>query len=184
MMEFQSTFIKDLFVVHTNVQKDSRGYFYRAYCKEDSSRYLLDTSFVQTNISHNYLRGTIRGLHMQVPPCAEVKFIRCVRGKIFDVAVDLRKNSTSFLTYFAIELSEENGLGLWIPEGFAHGFQVLEDQSTLLYQHSASYNNDCEFSISYLEPRIGIIWPESLTEISDKDREVSFLKETFEGIEI
>ncbi|MEO6189147.1 MAG: dTDP-4-dehydrorhamnose 3,5-epimerase family protein, partial [Saprospiraceae bacterium] len=129
-------------------------------------------------------RGTIRGMHMQLDPHSEIKLIRCLKGSVYDVAIDMRKNSMTFLQYFGVELSESNALSMLIPKGFAHGFQTLEDNSMMLYQHSNTYNSNSEFSVSFLEPRINIKWPLDVRSISEKDFNLQYLDNSFEGIEI
>ncbi len=180
----QDTPLKDLKIIETTMVKDLRGNFIRSYCKQDYDDHGLKVDFVQTNISMNNSKGTIRGMHMQLGEFAEIKLVRCLQGKVLDVVIDLRKNSPDFLKYYSIELSEDNGQALWIPKGFAHGFQTLTDRSTLLYQHSAYYNSDAEFRVSYMEPRVSIIWPLMVTNISDKDLNVKFLDKTWEGVDV
>ncbi|MEP7195887.1 MAG: dTDP-4-dehydrorhamnose 3,5-epimerase [Saprospiraceae bacterium] len=183
-MELIGTYIENLFIIQTDIYSDSRGAFYRTYCKSEFEKMEVHDSFIQSNISHNIKKGQVRGMHMQIPPYAESKIVRCVRGKIFDVAVDLRKGSSTFLRYYGIELTAENGLALIIPEGFAHGFQVLEEESTMLYMHSVEYKPEYEFSISCQDPKIGIVWPFEVIGLSEKDHSVKFLDDGFEGIEL
>ncbi|MEO6691136.1 MAG: dTDP-4-dehydrorhamnose 3,5-epimerase, partial [Saprospiraceae bacterium] len=158
-MNIRKTKIEDLLILETNVISDLRGYFYRAYSKESMSEIGIMDEFIQTNISYNFSKGTIRGMHMQLSPHSEIKLIRCIKGSVYDVVIDMRKNSVTFLQYFGVELSESNALSMLIPKGFAHGFQTLEDNSIMLYQHSSIYNSNSEFSVSFLEPRINIKWP-------------------------
>ncbi|NOT36015.1 MAG: dTDP-4-dehydrorhamnose 3,5-epimerase [Saprospiraceae bacterium] len=174
-MELTKTYISGLFVVDTKIVSDERGYFYRAW---ESNSLLIDDEeikFVQYNISHNHTKGTVRGMHMQLSPFGEIKLVRCIKGKVYDVAVDLRVDSATFMKFFGIELSEDNGKALLIPEGCAHGFQTMENETTLLYMHSNMYDSSSEFSISYKEPKVNIQWPLEITQISDKDRSVLLL---------
>lgn len=180
-MELISTHIHGLYVIETNRVSDDRGYFYRAW---DKNLIIEDRQidFVHYNVSHNNNKGTIRGMHLQLYPNAEIKLVRCIRGSICDVAIDLRKDSETFLQHFSIELNDTNGKALLIPEGCAHGFQTLKDDSTLLYMHSKTYNSSSEYSVSWCEPRVNISWPLELSMISDKDRNVKFLERNFTGI--
>lgn len=181
-MKLNPTIIKGVFIVNTTIHEDERGYFYRAW---DSNTINLDGEklvFTQFNMSFNRNKGVIRGMHMQIEPFAETKLVRCVSGKVLDVVIDCRKNSETFLQYYAIELSENNAQALLIPEGVAHGFQVLEENSRLLYMHTREYSPEHEFSINCQDPRIGIKWPMKISLISKKDQEVPILTNNFDGV--
>lgn len=122
-------------------------------------------------------------MHYQLPPYSEIKLIRCIRGKVFDVIIDIREGSPTFLEHFSVELSEENKFSLYIPEGFAHGFQTLEDNSQLIYHHTSFYQPGFEGGIHYSDPSVGIVWPLQVTRISDKDSNYEFLN-NFNGIKL
>jgi dTDP-4-dehydrorhamnose 3,5-epimerase len=183
-MKFLATEINGLYTIELEPFQDERGSFSRIFCRHEFVRANLKGDFVQTNHSVTKYRGTIRGLHYQLPPDMEIKVIRCVRGAIFDVAVDLRKNSPTFMSYFGVELSEVNNQMIYIPQGFAHGFQTLEDHSVLIYQHSSYYRPGSERGLKYNDPSIGIPWPIMVSTISEKDQNYIFLNDSFEGIDI
>ena len=134
------------------------------------------------NHSVSYKKGTLRGMHFQVQPFSEIKMVRCIAGIVFDVIVDLRKGSSTFLQWFGAELSAENKTMIYIPEGFAHGFQCLSENCELLYHHTAIYNLEAEAGIKYNDPKINIEWPLPVTVISDRDNSHPFLNEDFKGI--
>ena len=180
--KFNKTNISELVFAELNFFKDQRGYLKRLYCNKEFSKILGNKSISQINHSFTKKKGSVRGLHYQIKPYCEKKIIYCVRGKIFDVAVDLRKNSPTFLNYFSIVLSEKNNKMIVIPEGFAHGFQTLEDNSEMIYLHSKPFNTNSERGINFLDPSIKIKWPLSLSKISEKDKGHSFLKLDFKGI--
>jgi len=148
---------------------DSRGYFARAWCKREFSDMGLTPDFVQKNMSRTEQRGTIRGLHYQLPPHSEAKFVRCIRGVIYDVIVDLRPDSPTFHNWVGIELSAEVGNAVYLPEGVAHGMQTLTDDVELLYRVTAYYEPDSERGFRYDDPTFGIAWPLPAALVSDKD---------------
>lgn len=182
-MNFVATDITGLFVIDLEPFEDHRGHFSRIFCQKEFQEAGLVSEFVQVNHSTTFRKGTIRGLHYQIPPFSEVKVIRCVRGSVIDIVVDIRKSSPTFLRYFAVELSETNNRMIYIPEGFAHGFQTLQDHSSLIYQHSNFYQPNSERGIRYDEPRLGISWPLEVTDISEKDHRQGVLPLDFIGIE-
>lgn len=167
--DLRETDFEGLFVLDGILSLDSRGSFSRKYCKNEFDKLGLETNWVQINFSSNTQTGTMRGLHYQTSPFQESKLVMCVTGKIFDVAVDLRPNSQTFRKYFSIELSSENPISLLIPEGFAHGYQTLQNDSSVLYLTSNFYSVQHEKGIRYDDPNIGIIWPQKVEIISDKD---------------
>lgn len=170
-MEFVKTLFDGLFVIKTNVSKDNRGYFMRSYCKNEFKSAGINCDFMQENISFNAKINTVRGMHFQKEPYAEDKLVRCISGGIFDVVVDIRQNSPTFLKWFGIELTEENATALFIPKGFAHGFQTLQDNSAIYYCISQEYNQQSTDGILYNDKKINIKWKniDSKMIISDKD---------------
>ena len=178
--EFISTDIPDVILVKPKVFSDKRGFFMETYKKSDFESAGIDTDFVQDNHSKS-VKGVLRGLHYQKEPFAQGKLVRCIRGRIFDVAVDIRKGSPTFRKWVGYELSEENRLMLWIPKGFAHGFLTLSDEAEVIYKVSGGeYNPDYDAGIRWDDPDIGINWPVKLVEevlLSEKDRNLPFLKD-------
>ena len=178
--EFVKTEIPDIILVKPRVFTDCRGFFMETYKKSDFKLAGIDTDFVQDNHSKS-IKGVLRGLHYQKEPFAQGKLVRCIRGKIFDVAVDIRKGSPTFGKWVGYELSEENRLMLWIPKGFAHGFLTLSEEAEVVYKVSGGeYNPDYDAGIRWDDPDIGIDWPvESVEEVllSEKDRNLPFLKD-------
>jgi dTDP-4-dehydrorhamnose 3,5-epimerase len=169
-------------VVETKPLQDERGKFSRIFCDEELQELLAGKTIKQINLSTTVKVGSVRGLHYQKQPCAEIKIVRCLKGKVFDVAVDLRHDSPSFLHWFGIQLSANNNRALVIPEGCAHGFQVLEPNSELLYLHTAPYSPSYEAAIRFDDPAISIVWPLTPTEISQRDRSHPYLKKGHEGL--
>jgi len=161
---------------------DERGYFSRIFCQKEMAEIKENLVIAQINNSYTKKKGTIRGMHFQYPPHAEIKIVRCVKGKIFDVAVDLRKNSPTFLQWHGEILSEDNQKMFVIPEGFAHGFQTLEDDCEIIYFNTTFYSKESESAIRYNDPKIGIKWLEKVTVLSEKDANHPYLDESFEGI--
>ena len=174
--EFIKTEIPEVVIVKPKVFGDERGFFMETYKKSDFERAGIDTDFVQDNHSKS-IKGVLRGLHFQVQPKAQGKLVRCIRGKIFDVAVDIRKGSPTFGKWVGVELSEENKLMLWIPKGFAHGFLTLSEEAEIIYKVSGSeYSPVHDRSIRWNDPDIGISWPlEGEPILSEKDRTAPFL---------
>lgn len=163
---------------------DQRGWLQRFYCVEEFHAMGLQKPIVQINMTSTKYAGTVRGLHFQYPPAAETKVISCLRGRVFDVAVDLRRGSPTFLQWHAEILSPEAMNSLLIPEGFAHGFQTLTDECEMLYFHTAMYRVDCESGLSAMDPRIAIDWPNPIASLSDRDRAHALLTSEFVGIEL
>ena len=180
-MKITSTSIEGVHVVETTPIKDSRGDFARWFCAKELAPLLRDRSIVQVNHSTTMNIGAIRGMHFQKAPHLEMKFVRCIKGKILDVALDLRAGSKTLLKYHAVELTPENGLMLAVPERCAHGFQVLEPGSELLYLHTAFYEPSFEGGVRYDDPAINIKWPLPPADISDRDKTHSLLND-FKGI--
>lgn len=170
-MIFTQLELDGAFVVDLELREDERGFFARTWSHEVFGTRGLNPAIVQCNLSFNHRRGTLRGLHFQQEPHAEVKLIRCTRGAIFDVIVDLRPDSATYTRWVGIELSAENRRALYVPEGFAHGYQTLEDATETQYQVSAAYAPDAEGGVRWDDPAFRIEWPPAETVIiSEKDR--------------
>jgi len=180
---YHPTSLSGLTVIERTRLEDSRGFLSRFFCQETMAT--LDMKPIQ-QINHTLTRkaGAIRGMHFQHPPAAEIKIVSCLKGRILDVAVDLRADSPTFLQWFSTELSAENQHSLFIPEGFAHGFQTLSDDCELLYLHSASYSPQHEAALNPLDPRLAIAWPLAVTEISARDQAHPMLDSGFKGIKL
>ena len=169
-MEFIETNLKGAFVVRIKKIEDERGYFARAWCREEFLQHGLIPQMVQLNVGSSHRRGTVRGLHYQLAPHAEAKFIRCTRGAIYDVIVDLREGSPTVGRWYGIELTPDNGLMLYGPEGFAHGYQTLQDDTEMYYMTSALFAPAAARGVRYNDPAFGITWPLSISFISAADR--------------
>lgn len=178
------TSLDGLKLIRRKPMGDERGYLERLFCSDELVHLISNKNILQVNRTLTNRRGTVRGLHFQYPPYAEVKFVSCLRGQVFDVAVDLRQNSPTFLRWYAETLTAENGKTLLIPEGFAHGFQTLSEDAELLYFHTAAYQPDAEGALNVQDPTLAIRWPEELTEISDRDATHPLLSEEFTGIAV
>jgi dTDP-4-dehydrorhamnose 3,5-epimerase len=174
--------IADLVVAESRALKDQRGAFARLFCEQELSSVLGRRKIVQINHSCTEAVGAVRGLHFQHAPHAEMKLVRCLKGKVWDVAVDLRPQSPSYKLWYAQELSPQNGHMMVIPEGFAHGFQVLEAGSELLYLHTAFYKPGSEGGARHDDPALGINWPLPVTDISARDSSHAYIDTTFRGI--
>ena len=161
---------------------DSRGYFERLFCGEELGLILSGQSIVQVNHTYTTQRGTVRGLHFQHPPHTETKFVSCLRGEVFDVVVDLRQKSSTFLHWHAEILSADNHKTLVIPEGCAHGFQTLTDDCEMFYLHTADYKAEAESGLNVLDPRLAIAWPLAVDGLSPRDKGHAMLDDGFQGI--
>jgi dTDP-4-dehydrorhamnose 3,5-epimerase len=168
-MLFNETSLPDAFVVDLEPHRDERGYLARAYCADEFAAHGLPATFVQANLSYNEHAGTVRGLHYQLPPATETKLVRCVRGALYDVIVDLRPQSPTYLQWLGVELTEANGRAVVVPDLFAHGFQALEPHTVAYYQASRFYTPDAERGLRPDDPAIGIDWPLAIGPVSDKD---------------
>src|SRR5262245_29845750 len=169
-MRFTSTPLAGAFVVDIEPRGDDRGFFARAFCMREFEEHGLDARVAQTNMSTNVQAGTIRGLHYQISPALESKFMRCIRGAIFDVIVDMRRDSLTYLQWFGIELTADANNALFVPKMFAHGYQALTGNCAVLYNASDFYTPHLERGIRYDDPAIGIRWPIPVTDVSTKDR--------------
>jgi dTDP-4-dehydrorhamnose 3,5-epimerase len=176
-MIFTETRLSGAFIVDLEPRSDARGFFARAFCQHEFEAHGLKPVIAQANISFNYRKGTVRGLHFQHPPHAETKFVRCSRGAIVDVIVDLRPESPTYLQHVAVELTAENRRGLYVPERFAHGYQVLEDNTETTYQVGEFYTPAAESGLRYNDPRLAIVWPLPVSDVSDKDQQWPLLEE-------
>jgi dTDP-4-dehydrorhamnose 3,5-epimerase len=183
-MNFQPTPIQGLWEITTEPRGDARGSLTRLYCADEFEEITPGLRFVQVNHSITALRGTLRGMHFQRAPALEAKLIRCLRGSVFDVIVDVRENSPTFSRWHAVELTEANQRQVLIPPGCAHGFQTLVDDSQLLYQHSAAYAPYCEVGLAFDDAHVGIHWPLPITEVSARDRSFKRIGSGFEGVRI
>ena len=181
-MKFKQTALDGAYVVTLEPFLDSRGMFVRLFCKDELKAIGHNNEIVQINHSLTKTKGSVRGMHYQLPPHAEIKMVRCIRGSVFDVLVDLRKGSPTFLKWHGEVISAENMKMMYIPEGFAHGFQTLEDDSELIYLHTAYYNSENERSVNCLDPLIKIKWPTDIKERSEKDKSVLMIDKKFRGV--
>lgn len=181
--DFYETPITDLYRVDRKPICDSRGFLCRFFCAEEFRKIGFTHTISQINQTLTKKKGAVRGLHFQYPPNTEVKIVTCIKGKVFDVAVDVRRNSPTFLRWYGVELSEENSSSLYIPEGFAHGFQTLTEDCELIYLHSTPYRPDSEGALNVLDSRLSIDWPLKITEMSERDRSHSLIVE-FKGVEM
>lgn len=168
-MIFTETKLGGAFVIDPEFREDERGFFARTFCQHEFAAHGLKVDVAQANLSFNHRAGTLRGLHFQRPPAAETKLVRCTRGAIVDVIVDLRPGSPTYLQHVAVELSEDNRRALYVPELFAHGYQTLTDGAEVTYQVGEFYTPGAEGGLRYDDPRLGIAWPLPVTVISDKD---------------
>ena len=182
-LSLNKTNFAGLFVSDCKPFSDCRGEFFRCFCGDELAVAIGNRTIKQINHSRTLTVGAVRGLHFQFPPYAEMKLVRCLQGCVADVAVDLRRGSSTFLEWHLEELSAKNGRMMIIPEGFAHGFQVLEPNSKLLYLHTASYTPSSESAIRFDDPSLSIIWPLPITEVSDRDNNHALLSESFLGID-
>jgi len=169
-MIFEETELPGSFLIHLQRKEDQRGFFARSWCRKEFEDHGLVGRLAQCNISFNREKGTLRGMHIQVRPCAEAKLVRCTRGSIYDVMIDLRKDSPTFRRYFGTTLTAENREMVYIPEGFAHGFLTLEDDTEIFYQMSEFYAPEYARGVRWDDPAFGILWPETMRIISERDR--------------
>jgi dTDP-4-dehydrorhamnose 3,5-epimerase len=169
-MTFTETKLAGAFLIDLDRKEDVRGYFARVFCVDEFSAKGLNPQVAQSSISFNRSRGTLRGMHWQAAPKAEAKLIRCTRGAIFDVIVDLRPKSPTRLTHITATLSEDNGRMLYIPEGFAHGFQTLADDTEVFYQMNEFFAPECGHGARWNDPAFKIAWPLADPILNDRDR--------------
>lgn len=170
-MIFTETKLKGAFIIDIERHEDSRGFFARAFCQKELQEHGLNPVIAQANVAYNHRRGTMRGMHFQFPPAAETKFVRCTRGAILDIIIDLRPESPTYLQHVAVELTEDNHRGLYVPERFAHGYQVLADKTETSYQVGEFYAPGAESGLLYNEIRLALKWPLPVSVISVKDQQ-------------
>lgn len=168
-MIFTPTPLAGAFVITPDLIEDERGFFARTFCRREFEEHGLNPELVQCNISFNKKKGAVRGMHYQVPPHAEVKLVRCTAGAVCDVIIDLRHGTPTFKQWFAVELSAENHRQLYVPEGFAHGYQTLTNNAEVAYQVSGFYSPQSERGVRWNDPSFGIAWPLPVATISAKD---------------
>ena len=169
-MIFTETKLKGAFIIDLERREDTRGFFARAFCQNEFKAHGLKPVIAQANIAFNLKKGTLRGMHFQFPPAAETKLVRCTRGAILDIIVDLRPESATFLQSAIVELNEENQRALYVPERFAHGYQTLRDDTDTSYQVGEFYTPAAEAGLMYNDPRLGLEWPLPAAVISEKDQ--------------
>ena len=169
-MKFTETKINGVFLIEIEKIEDDRGFFARTLDKQEFQKHKLTENFVQCSLSYNKKKGTLRGMHFQIPPYGETKIVSCIQGKIFDVIIDLRKNSSTFKQWESVELNSENHKMLYIPKGIAHGFQTLEDNTEIYYQMSEYHKSEYYQGVRYDDPNFGIKWPLPISAISVNDK--------------
>jgi dTDP-4-dehydrorhamnose 3,5-epimerase len=180
--DFIPTPLAGLMLVQRKAMEDHRGFLSRFYCVEEFGGAGFGKHIAQMNHSFTRKKGAVRGLHFQYPPHAETKLVSCLRGKIFDMAVDLRHDSPTFLQWHGEILSAENRKSLLIPEGYAHGFQTLAEDCELIYLHTAAYYPEAEGALNVADPRLNIAWPLPIDDLSERDRNHPFVSSDFQGI--
>lgn len=183
-MNFLPLALTGAFEITLTPFSDERGWFARTWCKKEFDKTPFKGEWVQMNHSFTARAGSIRGMHFQHPPYSEVKLVRCIAGAVFDVIIDLRAGSPTFLKWVAVELSAHNKKMLLIPEGFAHGFQTLQPDTELVYCHSNYYTPGGEAGIRYNDPLLNIQWPLAVTSVSSKDEQHPLLTDNYKGIKI
>jgi dTDP-4-dehydrorhamnose 3,5-epimerase len=176
-MIFTETKLKGAFIIDLERREDSRGYFARAFCQKEFAAHGLKPIIAQANLAYNHKKGTLRGMHFQFPPAAETKLVRCTRGAIIDIIVDLRPESPTYLQHVAVELNETNSRALYVPERFAHGYQVLQDSTETSYQVGEFYAPNAESGLLHNDPRLDLKWPLPVAVISEKDQKFGLLSQ-------
>jgi dTDP-4-dehydrorhamnose 3,5-epimerase len=176
-MKFTETKLRGAFTIDLERRGDERGFFARTFCQREMEAHGLKPVIAQANLAFNATKGTLRGMHFQFPPAAESKLVRCPRGGILDIIVDLRPESPTYLQHVAVELNEDNLRALYVPERFAHGYQCLADRTETTYQVGEFYAPDLEGGLMYNDPRLGLAWPLPVTSVSPKDMQWKSLDE-------
>src|ERR1051325_1469726 len=175
-MLFTETKLKGAFILDLERREDNRGFFARAFCQKEFQAHGLKPTIAQANVAFNLKKGTVRGMHFQFPPAAETKLVRCTRGAILDIIVDLRPESPTYLQHISADLNEDNHRALYVPERFAHGYQVLVDKTETSYQVGQFYSPPHERALPYNDPRLALNWPLPVTVVSDKDKVAPLLE--------
>jgi dTDP-4-dehydrorhamnose 3,5-epimerase len=181
-MIFSPSPLQGSYIIDVQPFQDERGWFSRFYCKDEFQKIGHQKEWVQLNHSVTYKKGTIRGMHFQKAPYYEIKMVKCIAGSVYDVIIDLRRGSSTFLQWFGVYLSAANKKMLYIPEGFAHGFQCLSDDCELIYHHTEFYTPGAEAGVRYDDPMIAIDWPLEVSILSPRDNEHPYLDKNFKGI--
>lgn len=181
-MIFTETKLKGAFIIDLERREDSRGFFARAFCQNEFAAHGLMTVIPQANLAFNLRSGTVRGMHFQYPPAAESKLVRCTRGAIVDIIVDLRPESPTYLQHISVELDEDNHRAIYVPERFAHGYQALRDNTETSYQVGEFYTPSAESGLLYNDPKLNLTWPLPVSVISDKDKVFKPLAECEEEV--
>jgi dTDP-4-dehydrorhamnose 3,5-epimerase len=179
---FTETRLKGAFIIDLDRKTDERGFFARAFCQNEFRDHGLNPVIAQANLASNARKGTVRGMHFQYPPAPESKLVRCTRGAILDVIVDLRPESPTYLEHISVELNEDNMTALYVPERFAHGYQVLRDNTDMTYQASEFYTSSAEGGLRHDDPRLGLVWPLPVSVISSKDQAFRLLREVEDDV--
>jgi dTDP-4-dehydrorhamnose 3,5-epimerase len=175
-MIFTETKLKGAYVVDLERREDARGFFARAFCQNEFAAHGLKPVIAQANVAFNLKKGTLRGMHFQFPPAAETKVVRCTRGAILDIIVDLRPESPTYLQHISVDLDEDNHRALFVPERFAHGYQALRDNTETSYQVGEFYTPNSESGLMYNDPRLALKWPLPVAVISEKDQKFALLE--------
>lgn len=182
--DIKTTSLNGLYILQRRLLGDQRGYLERLYCQNELKSILQGKGILQINHTLTSKVGTVRGMHFQYPPHTETKIISCLHGEVFDVAIDLRQDSPTFLQWHGEILSAENHRTILIPEGFAHGFQTLSDNCEMLYLHTAAYTEQAEGGLNAVDPALSILWPLTISEQSARDQQHTMLTTDFQGIKL
>lgn len=181
-MLFEPAELNGVYLIKQQKFGDDRGWFARVHCEDEMRAAGLVAHYAQINHSACVQRGTLRGLHYQLPPFAEAKLVRCTRGIVYDAVVDVRKDSDTFLKWYGVELNDSDGLMLYCPKGFAHGYQALSDGAEVSYMASSSYHPESERQIRFDDPSVGIEWPIDDPILSEKDQSIPLIESDFQGV--
>lgn len=180
--DFTPTPLSGLTLVQRKVNEDPRGFLSRFFCADEFREAGMDLPIAQINHTLTRSKGAVRGFHFQYPPHAETKLVSCLQGEIFDVAVDLRRESPTFLHWHGVTLSGRNRQSLLIPQGYAHGFQTLQEDCELIYLHSAAFHPSAEGAVNVVDPALRVVWPLAIAELSERDRHHKMIEPNFQGI--
>ncbi len=183
-LDFLTCPLAGVYVIRRNPIRDKRGFFERFFCSTELESIGMKQPIAQINHTLTRCKGTVRGFHYQNPPYTETKIVSCIRGKVFDVAVDIRRGSSTFLQWHGEILSEESNTSLYIPDGFAHGFQALTDNCEMFYLHTMPYQAEAEGALNVQDPCLNVHWPLEITELSDRDRGHPMISDDFFGVTV